>query len=77
MCMARAGAKHGQELPPERMEELICAAGRMPRQRTTLFGAPPPGQQAKSYGAAALAPVVQLPLSYGQAMGLEPVLAQA
>ena len=33
-----AGASFGQEMPPERMEELIRAAGRMPRQRTTLYG---------------------------------------
>ena len=26
-----AGAEHGQELPPERMEEPIRAAGRVPR----------------------------------------------
>ena len=33
-----AGASHGQELPPERMEEAIRAAGRVPRPRTTLYG---------------------------------------
>ena len=33
-----AGASHGQECPPERMEEVIRAAGREPRQRTTLYG---------------------------------------
>ncbi|BDA50059.1 FO synthase [Coccomyxa sp. Obi] len=54
-----AGAKHGQELPPERMEELIIAAGRTPRQRTTLYGSPPAEQQAKSYNAAPLAPIFQ------------------
>jgi FO synthase len=32
-----AGADFGQELPPERMEELIRSAGRTPRQRTTLY----------------------------------------
>ncbi len=53
------GAKHGQELPPERMEELILAAGRTPRQRTTLYGTPPAEQQAKSYNAAPLSPVFQ------------------
>ena len=31
-----AGAEFGQELPPERMEELIRSAGRIPRQRTTI-----------------------------------------
>ena len=33
-----AGAEHGQELPPEAMEAAIRAIGRMPRQRTTLYG---------------------------------------
>ena len=33
-----AGAAYGQEMPPERMEELIRSAGRVPRQRTTLYG---------------------------------------
>lgn len=55
------------------MEQLIRAAGRAPRQRTTLYGVPPPGQQARSYGAAPLSPVAQAPLSYAQAMGLEPL----
>jgi FO synthase len=35
-----AGAAFGQELPPERMEALIRSAGRVPRQRTTLYGDP-------------------------------------
>jgi FO synthase len=33
-----AGTQHGQEMPPERMEALIRAAGRVPQQRTTLYG---------------------------------------
>ena len=33
-----AGNEHGQELPPARMEALIRAAGRIPQQRTTLYG---------------------------------------
>ena len=37
-----AGADHGQELPPEAMEEAIRAIGRTPSQRTTLYGEPPP-----------------------------------
>lgn len=70
-CAVVTGAKHGQELPPERMEALIRAAGRAPRQRTTLYGSPPREQQAKSYGAAPLSPVEQLSLSYAEAMGLQ------
>jgi FO synthase len=50
-----AGAEHGQELPPERMEELIRAAGRIPRQRTTLYGEVPPERRVASFGAAPLA----------------------
>ena len=50
-----AGAGWGQELPPERMEELIRSAGRVPRQRTTLYGEPPAEQVARSFGAAPLA----------------------
>ncbi len=50
-----AGAGWGQEMPPERMEALIRSAGRVPRQRTTLYGEPPPGQVARSFGAQPLA----------------------
>ena len=48
-----AGASHGQEMPPERMEEAIRAAGRTPRQRTTLYGTPDAERTRRSYGAAA------------------------
>ena len=33
-----AGAAHGQETPPAKMIELIHAAGRIPKQRSTLYG---------------------------------------
>ena len=33
-----AGAAHGQELDPQRMEEAIRASGRTPLQRTTMYG---------------------------------------
>ena len=42
-----AGAEYGQELPPERMEELIRSAGRVPRQRTTLYGDAAGGARAR------------------------------
>ncbi len=32
-----AGTQHGQEMEPARMEAMIRAAGRVPRQRTTLY----------------------------------------
>jgi FO synthase len=50
-----AGAGWGQELPPEQMEELIRAAGRIPRQRTTLYGEPPAERVRASFGAEPLA----------------------
>jgi len=50
-----AGAAHGQESPPERMEEAIRALGRVPRQRTTLYGAPDPERTKHSFGAAPVA----------------------
>jgi FO synthase len=49
-----AGASHGQEMPPERMEEAIRAIGRVPRQRTTLYGTPDPERTRLSYNAAPL-----------------------
>jgi FO synthase len=50
-----AGAEHGQEFPPEAMEELIRSASRVPRQRTTLYDDAPAGQRAASFAAAPLA----------------------
>jgi FO synthase len=32
-----AGASHGQEMTPQEMEQIILSAGRVPRQRTTLY----------------------------------------
>ena len=50
-----AGAEHGQEFAPEAMEELIRSAGRIPRQRTTLYGDAPAERRLASFGAAPLA----------------------
>jgi FO synthase len=50
-----AGAEHGQELQPERMEVGIRSLGSTPQQRTTLYGKPDPRQVARSFGAAPLA----------------------
>jgi FO synthase len=50
-----AGAEHGQEFPPESMEELIRSAGRIPRQRTTLYGDAPEERRLASFGAEPLA----------------------
>jgi FO synthase len=57
-----AGASHGQELPPERMEEAIRAAGRIPRQRTTLYGTPAADRVAASFGALPLAEPLNPPV---------------
>jgi FO synthase len=50
-----AGAGFGQEFPPEGMEALIRSAGRVPRQRTTLYGDPPEERVRASFGASPLA----------------------
>jgi FO synthase len=46
-----AGAGHGQEMPPERMEAAIRAIGRVPRQRTTFYGEVDAESRARSFGA--------------------------
>ncbi|MBA3380471.1 MAG: 5-amino-6-(D-ribitylamino)uracil--L-tyrosine 4-hydroxyphenyl transferase CofH [Actinobacteria bacterium] len=57
-----AGAEHGQELPPEAMEELIRSAGRVPRQRTTLYGEPSEERVRASFGAEPLAEPLNPPV---------------
>ena len=56
-----AGASHGQEMPPEAMDELITSIGRLPRQRTTTYGTPPEERQHTSYGANELTPIILTP----------------
>ncbi len=56
-----AGTQHGQEMPPEAMEALIRAAGRVPAQRDTTYGTVAEERRSASFGAAELAPVVQTP----------------
>jgi FO synthase len=56
-----AGAAFGQELPPEAMVALIEGAGRVPYQRTTLYGQAPAERNAASFGAAPLAATVNPP----------------
>jgi FO synthase len=50
-----AGAGHGQEMPPERMEAAIRDIGRVPRQRSTLYGSVDRERSARSFGAPPLA----------------------
>jgi len=57
-----AGSEWGQELPPEQMETLIRSAGRVPRQRTTIYGTPPEEQVRRSFGAEPLAEPVNPPV---------------
>jgi len=56
-----AGAAFGQELPPDQMERLIAAAGRVPKQRSTPYGVPSRDQVQRSFDAAPLAPVILTP----------------
>lgn len=56
-----AGATHGQELPPEKMDALIRTCGRAPSQRTTLYGAVDSARVAASYHAAALDEIINTP----------------
>lgn len=48
-----AGASHGQEMTPQRMEAIIRAGGRIPRQRTTLYRDAEPTLRQRSFEAAA------------------------
>ncbi len=58
-----AGADHGQELSPEGMEAAIRAIGRIPKQRTTLYGNAPTERVAASFGAAPLAEPLNPPVN--------------
>jgi FO synthase len=60
-----AGASHGQEAPPEVLEAAIRAAGRTPRQRTTLYGTPDPERTRLSFGAPPLADPLNPPVDTG------------
>jgi FO synthase len=57
-----AGTQHGQEMPPNAMEALITMAGRIPKQRTTLYGDVPLHLQNRSHAAIPLAPLVMTPV---------------
>jgi FO synthase len=46
-----AGAGHGQEMTPQRMEAIILAAGRTPRQRNTLYADAPEECRKRSFAA--------------------------
>jgi len=54
-----AGSKHGQEMFPENMDSLIRCAGRLPRQRSTIYGHVDAKQTQRSYNAAPMLPMIQ------------------
>jgi FO synthase len=63
-----AGTEHGQELPPQAMEDLICMAGRKPEQRTTLYGTADEVQQYRSFHCEALVDPIFTPfVAHGSA----------
>src|ERR1700722_8810408 len=51
------GAVHGEEMPPEAMEDMIRSQGRRPRQRTTLYGEAAGDRTAASFDVAPLRPL--------------------
>jgi FO synthase len=58
-----AGASHGQEMPPELMEDAIRAIGRTPRLRTTLYGDASAERREAAFGAAPLVEPLNPPLN--------------
>jgi len=52
-----AGAEHGEELPPDRMESLIAELGRTSRIRTTLYGDAGTERHAAAHAAKELTPI--------------------
>ncbi|MFO1396002.1 MAG: 5-amino-6-(D-ribitylamino)uracil--L-tyrosine 4-hydroxyphenyl transferase CofH [Burkholderiales bacterium] len=62
-----AGTQHGQEMAPARMEALIHAAGRTPRQRTTLYADVELDRRRSSFAATPVTPVVLTPVRRGSA----------
>jgi FO synthase len=53
-----AGAVHGQEMTPARMESIIRSIGRVPRQRTTVYGEVPEERYAASFASRREAPAI-------------------
>ena len=72
-----AGGAHGQELPPAEMEEIIRSIGRVPIQRTTLYGRAPEERRRASLNAIPLEAVVQTPSKrYDRVQGRTPGAAR-
>lgn len=72
-----AGAGHGQEWTPARMEAQIRAVGRQPRMRTTLYADAPAERRTAAFAAGPLAPVDNAAAGKGQRRKvLEPTLIE-
>lgn len=56
-----AGAAHGQEMTPERLEALIRSLGRTPVQRTTLYGPAPEAARTRAFAPCDLSPTIETP----------------
>ena len=56
-----AGTEHGQEFKPQAIESLVSSLGRIPEQRTTLYGPVPKERREASFRAASLKELVQTP----------------
>lgn len=61
-----AGTRHGQEMSPARLEDLIASIGRQPRPRTTLYEDADPQRVALARGASAAAPIELTPVRKGR-----------
>jgi len=72
-----AGNEHGQELPPARMDALIASAGRVPLQRTTLYGPVTQDCRARAYAAPPIAPIVLTPPKRRRSAGVVPGRVEA
>ncbi|MGX1100160.1 5-amino-6-(D-ribitylamino)uracil--L-tyrosine 4-hydroxyphenyl transferase CofH [Amorphus sp. MBR-141] len=72
-----AGADHGQELPPHRMVEIARAAGRTPRQRTTLYADAPARQTERARQAPPLLNVINTPAGKHARIGSARASAEA
>ncbi len=57
-----AGAAHGQEFPPLELEALIAASGRVPWQRTTLYGPAPEERRVAAFRAAPITEIINTPV---------------
>ena len=56
-----AGAEHGQETSPSRMISLIESAGRIPKQRTTIYGEVDPVMSQRGLDASELVAITNTP----------------